>query len=1363
MLKKDNEKSMRIFKSFLRMSICIFIILGSITINYPLLKASTWTQTSDKDFINGTMNNLTIIGTGDNAELVINLTGLHTWTKKIPQNNPEDRENHGLATIWGTDNILLFGGYKAGPGMLNDTWLYDLSENKWLEKKTPNTPSNRYNHAMTSFFGTDKVLLFGGFDGANNDETWIYNMSNSSWTQKFPGNKPDPRCEHTIAPIYGTNNVLLFGGYTNFGNNDETWIYNLSNNTWTLKMLTNKPLAGGGNAMAPVYGDDKVVLFSGSGSSGETWIYDFSNNIWTQKTTTNTPPARTRHAMATIWGTDKIVMFGGLFTEFKGDTWVYDVGDNQWSRIIFSDNTPPARKDHAMATIYKTNKVVLFGGDSNKYLNDTWIYTHFISTKNGTYISYPHDTGVNSTFKTLSWYANTPINTTISIQLRSATNLSILYNKSFIGPNGNATTYYTTTPTSVWLGHNGDRWIQYIAFFNITELTDSPVLKDVSITYNCIPETIIINPINGSLINENKPNFIWTFDDHDSEQQKAFQVIIDNDNNFNNAEFDSGKQESNEQHWKFPIGTNYTIIPDGNWYWKVRTKDNEETWSEYSSAFRFIIDTNIPSSMITFPIKDQYYKKIMNITGIANDGFISSGIKKIEILIKNLGNNQFWDGQKWNYIKKWLLTTGTTNWTYDSGNIKWNSSTSYRIESRAIDNATNIEELNNYIIFAIDRESPVSFINNPLNNTWINNILAISGTSSDIGGVGVKKVEICIKCIFDLNQWDGEPKINYYWDGSKWINKESWLMAKGINQWSYGTSAINWQTGNHFNIYSRAWDKLDNMEISSQEITFMFDNNAPENIRIYINDNDEFTLKREVILSINGIDNGSGISKMSFSDDGELWTDWEPFNNSKNYLLSSDDGEKSVFCKIKDYVGNIGEPIFDTVILDTKPPVSVIIQINKNEIYTNSNAVILNQFAMDSLSGLGDMSFSFNGKDWTSWEPYKEIKPYFLTSGDGLKTIYFKIKDKAGNIAQAYDTIIYDITPPYLVSISINNDAVETKTTLVTLDLDVKDKLSGIDKISFSLDGENWVNWQNFSNRIYYELSPGDGLKIIYFRAMDKAGNIAEPVSASIILNTTNLKINEDKPNDSEPKSFNWWIIISIMIIIITIIFVLAILKKLTKSTERELIPSGTLTIKPGLLSNEKILLDQTSIIPSKIQLPVANIGLTSTSGQPSTGQIPMLVKSTQTSQTISPQTQTTQIAQQFPQLPPATIEVSKSTPADFAPIPRPKLITPMQLQKPPIISDNHSINKPPIGSLPTINRSLETEDQQVHLPESSIIDKATVPNQSKPTINENNISDSVLSTMTTFKSQIVQQQTIDIQQRKKPSIKEETDEKSNF
>jgi len=247
------------------------------------------------------------------------------------------------------------------------------------------------------------------------------------------------------------------------------------------------------------------------------------------------------------------IKFGGTKTggSYLDETWVYSYNNNTWTQNK-PKSRPNGRYGHAMAMIHGTDHVLLFGGHDGETNNQTWLYKYYLPTMNGTFVSLAHDTGAKSSFYTIDWNSISPTNTTIKLQLRSAGNLSDLNNKSFVGPDGNSSSYYISSTDNIWSGHNGDRYIQYKIYLNIYDYTMvSPCLEDVTISYNCLPETIVINPVNGSILTHNKPIFVWTFDDHDSEQQEAFQVVIDDEINFEDVAYDSGEQTTTEQRWEF--------------------------------------------------------------------------------------------------------------------------------------------------------------------------------------------------------------------------------------------------------------------------------------------------------------------------------------------------------------------------------------------------------------------------------------------------------------------------------------------------------------------------------------------------------------------------------------------------------------------------------------------------------------------------------------------------------------------------------------------------------------------------------------------------------------------------------------------
>jgi len=66
--------------------------------------------------------------------------------------------------------------------------------------------------------------IFGGNDGSLDDETWVYDLSDNTWTLKSPATKPLARQFHAMASL-GGDQVLLFGGHDGSSSDDETWVY----------------------------------------------------------------------------------------------------------------------------------------------------------------------------------------------------------------------------------------------------------------------------------------------------------------------------------------------------------------------------------------------------------------------------------------------------------------------------------------------------------------------------------------------------------------------------------------------------------------------------------------------------------------------------------------------------------------------------------------------------------------------------------------------------------------------------------------------------------------------------------------------------------------------------------------------------------------------------------------------------------------------------------------------------------------------------------------------------------------------------------------------------------------------------------
>jgi hypothetical protein len=193
----------------------------------------------------------------------------------------------------------------------------------------------------------------------------------------------------------------------------------------------------------------------------------------------------------------------------------------------------------------------------------------------------------------LSWKSEEPSGTKVKFKLRSADDEVTLASKDYIGPDGSLSSYYTTSPSNIWEDHYADKCIQYKLFF-VSTGEFAAELEDVTLIYNAIPgPPELVEPSKSALVNNSKPKFSWKFIDEDGVQAQ-FQVLIDDSYEFTNPDYDSGVQISSVENWEFPEGTSYSEIVDGDWYWKVRTKDSDGDLSPYSTYRYLQIDATPP-------------------------------------------------------------------------------------------------------------------------------------------------------------------------------------------------------------------------------------------------------------------------------------------------------------------------------------------------------------------------------------------------------------------------------------------------------------------------------------------------------------------------------------------------------------------------------------------------------------------------------------------------------------------------------------------------------------------------------------------------------------------------------------------------
>jgi len=157
------------------------------------------------------------------------------------------------------------------------------------------------------------------------------------------------------------------------------------------------------------------------------------------------------------------------------------------------------------------------------------------------------------------------------------------------------------------------------------------------------------------------------------------------------------------------------------------------------------------------------------------------------------------------------------------------------------------------------------------------------------------------------------------------------------------------------------------------------------------------------------------------------------------------------------------------------------IMINNGATTTNNPTITLSLFATDP-NGVAQMQFSNDNVTYSAAEAYSTTKSWTLTSGDGLKTVYVKFQDAAGNWSVPYSATI--TFQGYSVSGTVTSGGSALQGVAVTL----------------SGNSSGTTTTDNAGNYSFTGLSNGS-----YTVTPSKAGYSFNPPSQNISVNNGNL------------------------------------------------------------------------------------------------------------------------------------------------------------------------------------------------------------------------------------------------------------------
>jgi hypothetical protein len=165
----------------------------------------------------------------------------------------------------------------------------------------------------------------------------------------------------------------------------------------------------------------------------------------------------------------------------------------------------------------------------------------------------------------------------------------------------------------------------------------------------------------------------------------------------------------------------------------------------------------------------------------------------------------------------------------------------------------------------------------------------------------------------------------------------------------------------------------------------------------------------------------------------------------------------------------------------------------------------------DDNSGVAEMQFN-DSPVFTStvWEPYSALKLWAPPNGDGLKTVYARFRDSAGNASAASGaTFIFDTQPP-VGGVGWGGRVVGLNAITATLYLGAEDGWGEGGYVGEVTDmrlsrAPSFTDavWEPYTTSVTLPISPTASGEVIYVQYRDLAGNVSETYSDTLSLDVT--------------------------------------------------------------------------------------------------------------------------------------------------------------------------------------------------------------------------------------------------------------------
>jgi hypothetical protein len=228
----------------------------------------------------------------------------------------------------------------------------------------------------------DWEALYSGEPASSNESaptSWARRLDSDEWTPitSMPGVPGWGMPFGSIAAMAHHPGLDLF--VATRAEDGVTFGYDATADEW-IELVTAYPGFTGRYGYGLVYDRESGLLVRFGGAEwgrtdqgkhvglAETWVFDAATMEWTEVSPPESPPARRWPQMVYDTRSDRIVLFGGdtaLSGDPLGDTWVFDANTTTWTEM-HPAVSPPARAEAATWYDPTADAMFVFGGDADR-------------------------------------------------------------------------------------------------------------------------------------------------------------------------------------------------------------------------------------------------------------------------------------------------------------------------------------------------------------------------------------------------------------------------------------------------------------------------------------------------------------------------------------------------------------------------------------------------------------------------------------------------------------------------------------------------------------------------------------------------------------------------------------------------------------------------------------------------------------------------------------------------------------------------------------------------------------------------------------------------------------------------------------